>query len=346
MKKYKLIPLLALASLLAGCNVNNASSSSKEPNFAKMGKEVDFQEFAEVAEDYTLLDLWMSPSSYHIPSFVATKKENGSYSNKVTSKKKVVAGGEGKYVADGKLEADMNNYRIACKYDEKTTSKFYDEYATQEYLENPKTEMVYQFATFEETVGEGEEAETVNKEYWIQADKLSNNYFKLESVTGQGLLYRRDIVESDAVSQMNNLGVFPDSLYNYMGNYYGAPVEEQANYHFYVNDKILTITYSTEYSETQIDASDHFANYITTVTIDYKFQLDATDGKNFKSKTFSKEVSEKKYLRNTTVDYIARYNGDVDKSVETTAIECAVQVKDVKVKEVDLSKMRLIDGLI
>ena len=345
MKKYKLIPLLALASLLAGCNVNNASSSSKEPNFAKMGKEVDFQEFVEVAEDSTLLDLWMEPSSYHIPSFVATKKENGSYSNKVTSKKKVVAGGEGKYVIDGKIEVDMKNYRIACKYDEKTTSKFYDEYASQEYLENPKTDMVYQFSKFEEPVeGEGEEVET--REYWIQADKLSNNYFKLDNVTDKGLLYRRDNVESDAVSQMNNLGVFPNSLYIYMNNYYGASVEEQANYHFYVNGKILTITYSAEYSETEIDASDHFANYIRTVTTDYKFQLDATDGKNFKSKTFNKEVSEKKYLRNMTVDYVARYNGDVEKSIETTAIECAVQVKDVTVKEVNLSKMRLIEGLI
>lgn len=345
MKKYKLIPLLALASLLAGCNVNNASSSSKEPSFAKMGKEVDFQEFVEVAGDSALLDLWMEPSAYHIPSFVATKKENGSYSNKVTSKKKVVAGGEGKYVSDGKLEVDMKNFRIACKYDEKTTSKFYDEYASTEYLENPKTDMVYQFAKFEEPVeGEGEEVET--KEYWIQADKLSNSYFKLDSVTGKGFLYRRDNVESDAVSQMNNLGVFPNSLSTYMSNYYGASVEEQANYHFYVNGKILTITYSAEYSETEIDASDHFANYIRTATIDYKFQLDATDGKNFKSKTFNKEVSEKKYLRNMTVDYVARYNGDVDKSVETTAIECAVQVKDVTVKEVDLSKMRLIDGLI
>ena len=345
MKKYKLIPLLALASLLAGCNVNNASSSSKEPNFAKMGKEVDFQEFVEVAGDSDLLDLWMEPSAYHIPSFVATRKENGSYSNKVTSKKKVVAGGDGKYVIDGKLEVDMKNYRIACKYNEKTTSKFYDEYASQEYLENPKTDRVYQFAKFEEPVeGEGEEVET--KEYWIQADKLSNSYFKLDDVTGEGLIYRRDNVEIDAVSQMNNLGVFPNSLYNYMSNYYGASVEEQANYHFYVNGKILTITYSAEYSETEIDASDHFANYIRTVTNDYKFQLDATDGKNFKSKFFSKEVSEKKYLRNMTVDYVARYNGDVEKSVETTAIECAVQVKDVTVKEVNLSKMRLIEGLI
>ena len=120
---------------------------------------------------------------------------------------------------------------------------------------------------------------------------------------------------------------------------------ELKGYNFYKNDKVYTITYSFEETETKKDqewdaASSSYkeVEYATETTkVESKSQFDVTEGK-WSWKYSAVETVETKYLK----DYAERLVGDVESEKEESYMEYNVNSKSVKVKALDVSAYKVL----
>ena len=340
MKNLKLIPLLAMAALLAGCNMNNASgSAAKSPSFAKQGKQVDFEELNEVLEDYSFFGNWTDPYTLRVPSFEATRKTNSVLSTKVVSKKKTVAGETSNNTASYKVKGDMNNLRIAFEMEQKDVRKEFNE--IQEYVVNIdyKENFVEQFNTIKVS-------EDTTRDFLVKADKLNDVATVEQDFTDTELLDRRHAMEYLAQGYLNSFYMLPEGMYDYLLEYEMADVKEKENFKFFINKKIITIEVHQEVATAEIDASDGLATSVSFTTNDRKFQIDATNGDSYTIKQFHKRVTKVEYRKNSMYDGVSRYIGDVSTTVSTFSDETVMKTKDTNIKEVDISKMNLVNPLV
>ena len=336
MKNYKFIPLLAVLAFMTACNTNGASSS-KSVSFAKQGKEVEYQEFKEAINDPVLLGAFSNLSENHLPSSVVKMTGYSETNSKLTSKKKVVASTSAKSSGTVTVKFDMNNLRISTKFD--------STYSVNESNESGKTSMkavekedtVYQISN---VVLDEEEA----KPYFVEVDNITKTYIPRNNMVDANAIEKRAALESTALDIFDDYSILPEDLGDMLANYENSSVAMQANYKFFLNEKVFTVEFHNEYTRANIN-ENNLVNYATTYVVDTKYQLDATKGESFKFVTLEKEAVTTEYRRSFVIDsgmgnMIARFIGDVEKEVSAYGRESEVKVQDVTVKEVDTAKYR------
>ena len=336
MKNYKFIPLLAVLAFMTACNTNGASSS-KSVSFAKQGKEVEYQEFKEAINDPILLGAFSNLSDNHIPSSVVKMTGYSESNSKLTSKKKVVASSSAKSSGTVTVKFDMNNLRISTKFDSTYSVNESNESGKSSMKAVEKEDTVYQISN---VILDEEEA----KPYFVEVDNITKTYIPRNNMVDANAIEKRAALENTALDIINDFSILPEDLEDMLANYENSSVAMQANYKFFLNEKVFTVEFHNEYTRANIN-ENNLVNYASTYVIDTKYQLDATKGESFKFVTLEKEAVTTEYRRSFVIDSgmgntIARFIGDVEKEVSAYGRESEVKVQDVTVKEVDTAKYR------
>ena len=334
MKNFKIIPLLAIVPFLAGCNVSKAGGSVKSPNFAKLGEEVEFEDFSKEIEEPGLMGVWENLNNNHVPSSVIKMKVNTLDEFKLVSKKKTVESEKTTGVGDLLLKADMNNLRVASKLTSKYVVESKNELGSQNVEQIFNMDENFQFSNL--TMGE----EEINS--WVAIDNTNKIYYPLEDATNYVANQKRELAESEVIDLLNQYQVYPADFFNLITSYGNSSVEGKKEYKFYKNNKIYTITREAEYS-IAVNSADGTVNNITNVKVETKAQLDATDGDSFKVKFYEVETQEVEFLKNfvDTDNDVARFLGDKGTGKSVYAMEIDIKAQDVNLKEVDLSKYHM-----
>ena len=329
MKNLKIIPLLAIIPFVAGCNTN----ASKDVKFAQLGKEVEFEDFAEELQDPDFLGVWGNISNNRLPSAVITIDGYSSEVGKEVSKKKTVA--KNKSVSEGKavFKYDSENLRTSLVSNSKYSSEIVDHGTTNTMTSESKYDYALQISKVEV---EGEEKECfvgVNK-----LDKMYNVYAEVGNMDYNGM---RDFVENDIEGIYNDYDVFPNIFVQILDNYLNYPVELKEKYTFYKGNKTYTIHYTDEYYSDSVDGSDGSLYYLTKYVVDEKYQIQITGQDSYKYVSSIKEENSTEYLKTYVDGDYTKYLGD--KYEETLVYNTVVDVKTQKVtlKEVNLSKYRM-----
>ena len=158
MKNYKLMPLLAMTALLAGCGVNKGA---KAPKFAKLGEEISAAELIEVVSSNDFLGAWTN-GELETPSAKFVKKTYSQTNEKLYSNKKVISTRSYKDSAENSFELDMTSLRGKYSYVYESEENVKNQVITTKEKEKEVTNTIYQFCNSSHT---GEE-----KEYLIRAN--------------------------------------------------------------------------------------------------------------------------------------------------------------------------------
>ena len=337
MKNYKLIPLLAVAAFMTACNTNSASA--KAPSFAKQGKEIAFEEFAEILSDKDLLGAWTDPENNHLPSAIVKASSSSSVESKITSGKKVVRSDKELSKTSYDMKLDLENLRIAVSVDDSTTNESQHEEHFSSYTSSNKMSAVEQISTL--PVGnEG----TETGDFLVEVNLTSKQYRVEDNVTDLNAQERKAMFEEDAYMIVSHLAI-PSQFASFVSSYESMPLEERECFSFYQNGKILTMTYQSEYSTALVDSNNQVQK-LTRVTYDQKFQLDYSKGESFKYKQSLVTTYSSDYLQDFIEDSAARYLGDTAEKVEAEYSESEVKAQKVKVDAINIDDFEELNGLI
>ena len=292
----------------------------------------------EVLNDYSFFGNWTDPYTLRVPSFEATRKTNSVLSTKVVSKKKTVAGETSNNTGSYKVKGDMNNLRLSVEMEQKDVRREYNEIEESVVTIDYKENFVEQFNTIEVS-------EDTTRDFLVKADTLNDVATVEQDFTDTGLLDRRHSIESRAQSHLSSFYMLPEGMYDYLLEYEMADLKGKEDFKFFINKKIITIEVHQEVTTAEIDASDSLATSVSFTTNDRKFQIDATNGDSYTIKQFHKRVTKVEYRKNSMYDGVSRYIGDVSTTVSTFSDETVMKTKDTNIKEVDISKMSLVNPL-
>ena len=336
MKNYKLIPLLAVTAFLAGCNVNN-SSSTKAPNFAKMGKEVTFAEFTEA---YTpeLLGAWADHEHQHTPSCVVKLDRSQERYAKLDSKK-----GPGMLMKmvqkeNVTVKADLNNLLLSTEgkgtaVTEGTQADSYGRIIKINSTETVNYDTMLQYSTLHND-------QTDADEQWLtEVDNTTKMYDKKKNVTTYSDDDKQTLMEDKAFDLAED-NVLPDLLDETLNEYSTLSPVEKENYKFYINNKIFTVIYSSEYTEPDVDGNNE-VRVLYNFKIESKIQLDVTNGESFKFKVALKMDMDMKAYKDFADDETTMFAGDTGVGHQYQFASADVKVQDVKLSPVDISNYHL-----
>lgn len=325
MKNYKLIPALALVTLLSACGTKSPTGA-KKPSFAKEGKEVERDDFfKDFDEKFALLDF--NGSKY----MTSSKKITTSYDY---YSKFELGSSEGVRVSntqinkeEGTIEADVDNYILLVNEkresasDNKSANGSYDKSTSKETFKYQAQKMQYD-----------------DKEYFGDAD-LVNKMFYIMSV----------IDDSHSLAE-----IFDDYLkggfYYSLGlNEFSEMVEEAREaseielplFKFSMNKNTYTCNYSFEEVYKQKDSEDNLI-YSKTTKDTAKVQVVMEDG-NFKMTYYTTHYERREFETETTYNGLKIRPGDY---VEINGSEARVSnVKDAnaKLSLVDVSDFELVE---
>lgn len=342
MKTVKIIPVLMAAMLVSACNVGGGKVKAAEPKFAKEnGSEMTSDDFLKefvTIDGYSVKidgpavkDSEFFKEDAKIGSKEIKAKNSSAETEIQTRDGKEIYKAEQATVTESTTQADSGNKVIKATVSQKSSESFKSLQGsgsgsssmkatsyTQEGKVDDKNgtlsinveEKTYRLASAFDT----EEPRTYTSDTWYNLSLQS-----IGQSLGQAFIY--DIVLAKMMSA------------------------ELKGYKFYKNDKVYTITYSSEETETlkssEFDpATSQFKDveYATRTTkVESKRQFDVTEGK-WTYKTSNVEEVETKYLKDHG-DYIAN---DVRTSKEEDYLDASLADKKVSVKAVDLAKYKLL----
>ena len=321
MKKIKLIPALAMVAMLAGCSGN--SLSVKAPKFAKEGKEVQETELADIYNADGYFGLWETVEPDEFPSFVAEAKASSEVKEKVYgADKKVKRESDNKSVSNATSKGDMKNLRLQEVVESKHIENGKADGATYKANDEKKEDVVYQYGKYE------------GKDYLMYIDNANNYYFYTESMEGATEADKKAYICEGAFFLMND--VIDYSLFlEALDNYEGMSEEVKSNYKFFVNGKILTISYTYEESYDYEEDGDVIYTINSKTTL--KMQLDASKNENYAYRELSEIEETVEFKENAQYDYNDYFAGEKLETVRHDYFEGKVNVKDVTIKDIDLS---------
>ena len=219
MKNYKLIPLLAMTAILAGCGVNKGA---KAPKFAKLGEEISADELTEVVNSTAFLGAWTNPEA-ETPSAKFVEKTSAQANEKIYSNKKVLQTLTYKESAETSFEVDMTNRRGKLNYVAESEENSKNSFGTSNNSSKDVTNSIYQFCNSSHT---GEE-----KEYLIRADLDSKFFAVISDVSTIADEDKLQVFFDQVFSQTDF--AYPYEFMTFPTYYSGLSYEKQREYKLY-----------------------------------------------------------------------------------------------------------------
>lgn len=342
MKTVKIIPVLMAAMLVSACNVGGSKVKVSEPKFAKEnGSEMTSDDFLKefvTIDGYSVKidgpavkDSEFFKEDAKIGSKEVKMKTSSAEKATLTRDGKEISKQEEAYVVDGTMQADSNNKVIKSVSTRKSSESFKNLNGSGSGSSSEKSTAYQQEGKVDDKNGvisanveektyrlssefDTEEPRTYTSDTWFNLTMQS-----LGSMIGEGFIYEIVLAKMQSV--------------------------ELKGYKFYKNDKVYTITYSNEETETlktqeydPATSSYKEVEYATRTTkVEAKSQLDVTEGK-WTYKTSTVEEVETKYLKDKG-DYLSN---DVRASKEEDYADYSVADKKVSVKAVDLKDYKVL----
>lgn len=309
MKKIKVFPLLIFVPMLASCGLSKPSS----PKFADVGKEVKFDKFQTDLMEASGKAIFNSEKA--LPSGILKSKKAIFYSQIMKRGKEKLMDYDVLQNENSELKYDKENKIVKEVVENK--SDIQGKSQTEKAIEvvNGKTTRVYQ------------EGEKDNKKYVLEVRPDLKEIYKEADLSGIKIAaYLDTFVKTKVGSTADN--IFSEIFMEYAS----SGEKEKKNYKFYENDKIFTIEYKLDLKEDVKDGDEKV--YLKRITTrESKIQVELNDKKpQFKQWTTCKITGE--YTRNFDI----YKKGDFGELVEQASLEYSYEVKDVKLKAVDVSK--------
>ena len=342
MKTLKFVPILMAAMLLSACNTGGSKVKVSEPKFAKEnGTEMTADDFLKefvTIEGYNVTpdgpaikDSEFFKEDAKVGSKEMKVKYSSAYTVTLTREEKEIEKSENLGVTEATAQADANN-KVAKTV---TTSKTSTSSKTQEGKGSGSSS--YKSTTYMQ------EGKVDDKNGVIEAS-VEKKVYDLDAAfdTEEPRTYTSDTwfnIELQGAGQSLGSGFIEDIvMIKIMGG-------ELTGFKFFKNDKVYTITYSHEETETlkyqQLNPSTmalEDVEYATRTTKEeVKRQFDITEGK-WKYLTSSVETVETKYLKDRNNNLV----GDVTLSKTEAYSETTLNSKDVKVKALDVSGYKVL----
>lgn len=331
MKKFKLIPVLAVSMLLAACQ---AGVKVSKPKFAAEGSAMKLEdfaaEFAKTAEGYgpALKDSEFYQEKPSIGSKEMKGVESGSTVTTVTLDGKERSKSESKSAYEVATQSDATNKVIAGKMKETTEKKEKSLYGSSSSSSTEKQETTYQEGKAKYKGEENVEGvlmlNDVEKEYRLISPFVENG-----AITPDTWYSSLLCMEASQIVQgfLHNLPTTTDE-------------KELAKYSYFKNDKIYTIKYSSndEPEETKVTIDEKETVVRTRQTkVEAIYQLDVTEGKwSYKSSVETTLTVED--LADYS-DYYQDYRKGLKTVTEAKAYsEAHLNDKKVSLKAKDLAK--------
>ena len=320
MKNIKFIPALALIVLLSACN-GSKQPTVKEPKFAKLGDEVQFEVFRDGLQSEDIYGVF---GEEKLPSYVFKFNSSEKQEMKVKDGKKVISSQDDKiqYLYDVKY--DSKNLRASMKEDVISVSKASSDAGEKGYSNMEMTiDMGYQISKIDD------------KEYIVVYENSSKSYELGKDVSEMNAEQR----EEEFSSLAGGGGVLDSFMSDYFGdvlNYYESYDDEtKSHYKFYKNGDVYTVKYSSTYEE-EFESSGVKAYKETTVYEDCVQFEKTKNGLKFKSS----EVREKtvEMLDDPYYNGVRYKKGQILTDNDYEYQDNSLVAKDVTVKEVDISK--------
>lgn len=267
MKNYKLIPLLAMTALLAGCGVNKGA---KAPKFAKLGEEISAAELTEVVSSNDFLGAWTN-GELETPSAKFVKKTNSQTNEKLYSNKKVISTRSYKDSAENSFELDMTSLRGKYSYTCESEENVKNQVITTKENEKEVTNTIYQFCNSSHT---GEE-----KEYLIRANVDEKTFHVIADSSTATEEDKLEMFFDQVFSQTDF--AFPYEFKTFPSSYEGLSNEQKREYKFYKNNSIYTIVCNGDRTLPSYDYS-HTLISVARNKVTSKLQIDVTEGSTYK----------------------------------------------------------------
>ena len=330
MKSIKFIPALALVAMLAACG--GSKVSVKAPKFAKEGKEVEFAEFAEKFNDDSIFGK-LSEESINkdgFPSLSIKTKYSSEIGNKVTEGKDVKSEELEKAVEEINFKADMKNLRLSVE-NSKKTEKTGKDYTGAKLSEKASVDAAYayQYNTKD------------SKVFLNYIDVKNETYMSVEDMTDATEEQRKEYLSEGALYYVSDYTIH-DWFYDTIYNFESWSEDEQARNKFYLNGNIFTIKYVYDETYEEKDSSDEVV-FVQHTVENLTMQLDLSKADNFayrQSDEYSVTVDFKQDAEWDGNEYLAGQKLDL---VENSFIDSNLLIKDITLKEVDLSNFICMD---
>ena len=290
MNKLKFIPILAAVALLSACEAK-ASAYLKAPKFAKEGEECEAEvAFNKVLDGLQNLDTQDSKfigskvaSYYNATQTVFTINRDGKFFEEHTETN----------TYEMKLQSDFNNKVITVETEkvEELTDKTLKAYSYSE-RDEETTKMRFQKATYG------------NVDYYVCAHEDTKVADLYGSISNPGVLAdEHDYFTKGHINYEMGINLINEYL-EYVDN---VSEETFANFKFFDNDNISTMTYAWESDEMDVNTSGE--NPVTYAkkkeSSSEKFQFTFNNG-NFKAVFYAENTVTFKYL----MDKYGYFEGD------------------------------------
>lgn len=306
-KTTKFLSFLLFAPLLTGCG-----NGVKAPKFVDYGKEVKAATFiTNITKAFS--DVRFNKAA-KIPSYEANSTYALHGNEDLIRNNKVIRNDQESYSRTIKYQYDSSELVLNLK--NKDASK-------QTHKENSHKLEDVQKDNYEEQLQAGKYNK---KDYLLSLDIKFKEYRPYLPLDGYKLA---DLFDGEAKSTA--IEIIEESISGIESAYYDATDEEKKNYKFYQNGEIYSIEYKS--SQTKEVKGDRKTRTNTL----WKVQLDFTEGK-WSGKEYSLEEVEIEYLKKQE-DFA---KGDITKATYEKASENTIILKDVKLKNEDVSKYKLI----
>ena len=309
MKKFKFIPVLAVAALLSACGASKATVSVKAPKFAKEGKEVEVAKFSEDAVA-ALNGVEYLNDEAKIGSKEIKAKNTAAQTATYSHDKKEQMKQEVKQCEEVVAQFDMKNNVLKATNKNSRSTLFKLPYGfSEEYVEEIET--IY----IQEAQHEGE------------AWAVSANVESKEAT----LMGKTSTTSIETVLQLSVRGCVEEyfslsSMSTFLQAMPSMTEEQLEGYKFYENGSVYTVSYVAEQTSENKNSDDEVVATMTTKTTN-KVQFEIKEGsivyrlatETLITTTYLKETSgysEGDVIENKTVQYSEVSAKDYKKSVK------------------------------
>jgi hypothetical protein len=325
MKKYKLIPALALVTLLSACGTKSPTGA-KKPSFAKEGKEVEREDFfKDFDEKFALLDF--NGSKY----MTSSKKITSSYDYyskfELGSSEEVRVSNTQINKEEGNIDVDVDNYILLVNQkgeyvsDSKSANGAYNKSTSKETYKYQAQKMQY---GDQEYFGD---ADLVNKMFYIMGviddshplAEMFDDYLKGGFYNSLGLTEFSEMVQEAREASEIDLPLFK----------------------FSINKNTYTCNYSFEEVYKQKDGEDNLI-YSKTTKNTAKVQVVMEDD-SFKMTYYTTRYERREFEAETTYNGYRIRPGDYVEINDSVARVSNVKDANVKLSLVDVSDFELVD---
>lgn len=326
MKKFKIIPVLAVSMLLTACQTGVKVS---KPKFAAEGNEVKLADYEKALDEAFKASEWAKEDLK-----VGSKELKSSMSSQQVIVKKLndkeIYKDDEKSVTQSQMQGDADNNVIVTKSTMQGERKVSSKEGKQSQTSSEKSQSTLQVGKVK--VGD-EEVEGI-----IQTNDITKQYVledAFDETTTKDNWYTQQFASLvSTLTYVFQMYALPSPL---------SSEEELAKYKFYQNDKIFTTKYVDEKDPSETKATVEGKEVVvakSTEKTERTIQLDLTDGKMALRLAIE---------GNETMEYLENYSsfsevkGTVVTEETKNYMEMTLNDKKVSLKAVDLAKYEYIN---